>query len=261
MKTDKKELGISIIKSAVGEISLIGSALNEMIDYRSKIKQKRLNKFIEILSEYFYKIPNINIETIDSENFGDIFEYTINNVVKTGSEKKLHHFKNIIINQIINPTKKIELVEIYLELISKLTEEEIIILINHRIFNNEYDLKRTQFKTIKSEYLNSNRNIKSPIEEIHKFKRINPNIDIEEYLEKTEEYFKELEHFRKSKYYNIEEKDFMFYKQSLFSKGLLKDWGVGRIGNLPFQLMSITEFGEEFINFIISSENTVGNTG
>lgn len=51
-------------------------------------------------------------------------------------------------------------------------------------------------------------------------------------------------------YYNLTEAKFKFYKQRLFSKGLLIDEGIDRNGIKGFEMMMITDFCEEFINFI-----------
>ena len=60
--------------------------------------------------------------------------------------------------------------------------------------------------------------------------------------------------FRKAEYYDLDERKFMFYKQRLFSKGLLIDNTSNRIGSLPFRAMGISEFGKEFVKFIQESK-------
>lgn len=64
----------------------------------------------------------------------------------------------------------------------------------------------------------------------------------------------ELELYRSAEYYNLNENKYQFYLQRLYSQGLLIDIGIGGIGKEPFEMMNITEFGMEFINFIKRSD-------
>ncbi|MDR6761899.1 hypothetical protein J2Y38_002108 [Flavobacterium sp. 2755] len=51
---DKKEILTSTAKSLFSLIPYAGTALTELVfDYNGRIKQNRLNKFIEILSDGF----------------------------------------------------------------------------------------------------------------------------------------------------------------------------------------------------------------
>lgn len=58
------------------------------------------------------------------------------------------------------------------------------------------------------------------------------------------------EKFRSCLFYGISEDEFLYCKQSLYSKALLVDSGIGGIGVRPFQIMSITQFGLKFIGFL-----------
>lgn len=254
-KIDKKEILISTAKSIFGEIPFVGTALNELFfEYNGTIKQKRLNTFIEILTEYFSENSEVNIENIKTENFNDIFESVLKRVVTTKSKLKLIRFRDILINELKNPTSETELIEIYLDLITSLSEEELIILYSHKYFDINYEKEleglnhsKTQFNAVidrrkketiiieRSRYEEEYLRLKSRIAELEK--KLNP-----------------LEKYRTPDFYKLTEEKFFFYKQRLFSKGLLYDNGMNRIGITPFQMMNITEFGLEFIKFIKESD-------
>ena len=55
---------------------------------------------------------------------------------------------------------------------------------------------------------------------------------------------------RTAMHYKIKNRDYFFYVQDLISKSLLYDSGIGGGGTSPFEILSITDFGERFINFI-----------
>jgi lipoate-protein ligase A len=55
----------------------VGSFLNEIVfDYRSRVKQNRLNEFIDLLSEEFSKRSHdeVDFKKMESDEFGDLFE-------------------------------------------------------------------------------------------------------------------------------------------------------------------------------------------
>jgi hypothetical protein len=121
MKTNTKEVLQSTVKSLFGAIPYAGTAFNEVFfDYHSRIKQNRLNNFTEILAEYFEQHQDIQIDNIKTEHFADIFETVLKRVVQTKSKSKLKRFRTILINELKNPTEQIELVDLYLDLITTL---------------------------------------------------------------------------------------------------------------------------------------------
>lgn len=211
---NKKEVIESFIRVTFSAIPYAGQALTEVFfDYSGRIKQNRLNRFIELLSEYFLNNPNINIDNIKTEDFSDLFDSVLRRVVATKSEYKLRRFRDILINQIEEPLSEIDDYQLYLDLIVSLSENDIKVLYNHRFFDRQY------------EKMYQEQSVADPSEE---FKR-----------------------YRSAKYYGISEEDFMYSKQNLSAKALLIDRGVGAIGVKAFEVMNITEFGQRFIHFLM----------
>lgn len=255
-KIDNKDIVLAGIKSLFGAVPFVGTGLNELIDFIPNLRQKRLNRFTEILTVYFQEIQEINTENINTENFSDIFQSVIYRVTKTQSEEKLHHFKNILINELISPTAKINKVELYLDLISNLSEEEILILSKYSVFNNEYTNRLSEYYKIKNEYDGYKNNPSKELKHIAIGQKINSLSKAKDFIDKNKIYLDNLDKYKTPEYYNLTNRDFLFYKQSLFSKGLLVEQQHGLVfgGVEPFSKMLITEFGEEFIHFIKKSK-------
>ena len=255
MKESNKEILVSTAKSIFGAVPYAGTALNEVIfEHRTRIKQKRLNNFIEILSQYFKQHQDVNFDNIRTEHFGDIFEAILKRVVQTNSKSKLKRFRTILINELRNPRAEIELIDLYLDLISILSEEELSILYYHRFFDMEFEALINQ--------MNEARQQVEKIESLKKEELIIHNGKSRYYSEhqEAEEKFSDLKNkvddkliYGKAEFYSIHENKFIFYKQRLFSRGLLIDNPSQRIGSLPFTSMGISEFGKEFIQFIKKS--------
>lgn len=254
-KIDRKEIVISTVKSLFGAVPYGGTALNELFfEYNGRIKQKRLNRFVEILAENFTDDSEINIHNIKTEDFNDLFEAVLRRVVQTKSELKLNRFKDILIKELKTPTKETELIEVYLDLITTLSEEELVILFHHKNFNKNYDKEREKLSKLEERRLRLAENMKKETIIIEKSKYQNDYDMDSASIDKIQIKHKELEKYRSSEFYGISEQKFVFYKQRLFSKGLILDWGIGRIGVRSFQMMSITEFGNEFLEFIKGNE-------
>jgi hypothetical protein len=118
------------IKTAIASIPVIGEALNEFVfEARGRIKQDRINKFVEALASYLagLKEVELDIDQIEREDFGDFFEALLLEVSITHSENKREAFKNLLLRQITQP-KEIDYALLLMNVISELHEREIPIL-------------------------------------------------------------------------------------------------------------------------------------
>lgn len=98
---DKKEVFNSMAKSVFSVIPFAGTAITELVfEYNGRIKQNRLNKFVEFLSEGFSNQNEVDIENIKTEHFNDVFEAVIKRVFTTKSGAKLKRFRDIIIKEL-----------------------------------------------------------------------------------------------------------------------------------------------------------------
>jgi hypothetical protein len=256
-KDEKTELLTSVVKTIFSVIPYAGTALTELVfDYNGRIKQSRLNKFVEILSQEFSKNNEIDIEKIKTENFNDLFESVIKRVYTTKSELKLNRFKDILIKGLKSPENNFEFIDVYLDLITDLSEDELIILYEHRHFGKKYSIEVLRKNELGEQLNIANENRKKETININigPSKYSNKIIELEKERNEISHHHKNLEIFRKCSNYSISDDKFRFYKQRLYSKALLIDSGIGAIGTEPFEIMSITEFALEFINFIKNTE-------
>ncbi len=258
-KIDVQEAAISLTKSIFGAVPFAGGALNEVFfDYRSRIKQDRLNSFTNLLTAFFTKNPAINLETLKTEEFSDLFESVIRRVLQTKSREKHIRFRNVLIRQIHQPNDEIENAETYLDLIATLNELAIWILNEHLVFIKAYEaMDPLRAKVLARTTVGQEKINKMPGNtEYDQKEREKATAKLKADQQKVERYNKHvtsLQGFRKAAYYNIQESEYLYCKQTLYAKGLLVDKGIGGgMGDSkPFQWMWITEFGRKFMSFIV----------
>ena len=260
-KVDGKEIGISLLKSVFSNIPYAGQILSEVFfEYRGRRKQNRLNKFTELLSEYFSSNAEINLENLKSEDFSDLLEAVLKRVVDTKSEEKLRRFKDILINS-ISQNIDYDNSERYLDLVKNLSEVEIEILKNHQLFDSKFDERYDKEKINQELLIEFEKNVTFEYELKEKGLANNWENAVSKFkatknaIRAFKEQNKQVYIYRTATFYNIEEDEFLYSKQKLFSLGLLIDSGSGKFDYKPFQLMSITEFAKKFLYFIINNSN------
>ncbi|OOQ56655.1 hypothetical protein [Mucilaginibacter pedocola] len=256
-KYQSKEIGISVVKSLFSAVPWVGGLLNEgFFDYWGRVKQGRLNNFTQMLAEYFSENPDIQPETIRTEDFCDLFESVVRKVLQTKSKEKHLRFRSILIHQIHHPSADAGSVEICLELIASLDEVAISILKAHLEWHNAYypikaeqqkvlDDLEAQGKELNELKINAAVN-QMRIDELTKV--YNENQEIKEAYNQN---ILTLQTFREANYFQLTDAEYLYYKQSLYAKGLLIDKGMGTYSGKIFYYMWLTEFGIRFLEFIV----------
>lgn len=238
LNSEQKELTNSIIRLIAIAEPTINVGL-EFFEYRNRVKQNRINKFIELLQGYLETSglnKKIDFDLLNEEEFTDLFEAVFIRVSRTRAIEKLDRFKLILAKKLTSQSS-IDYVDSFLDLVTDLKEKQIEILQAHyEIFkklegedllgmNNsiELQLKAENEKRTKGEE-NNYKNIKDKLKEFRKF--------------------------RKAATYNITDGEYRFFIQDLTAKSLLTDFGIGGIGTAPYDLMEITEYGKQFLEFM-----------
>jgi len=258
-KIDKKEVSISALKGAIGAIPVAGTLLNEIFfDYRSRIKEKRLLKFLEDLT--------MSIETLDSQKidmnymktdeFSDILEEILKRVTVSNSEEKQIRFKKILIGE-MTATCNTEFKMSFLDITSSLNEIQLIILKEHNtigrsvgkyyrdIENLNYQIPELE-KSLRNEKLLASKGYANNTTLLEKrLKQIRTE------LNKKVKATKQSENKRFGKYYSVSQDDYLIHIQDLYSKGLMIDAGIGTSNFNSFQIMEITNFGKEYLKYIL----------
>ena len=218
-KIQLKHAAISAKNVVLSSIPICGTILDEVLfGYRSRVKQERLNRFVEELEKYFRLIHSgdIDREHLESEEFGDIFESILRRVVNTASEEKMHRFKKILLNEMTR-TYTSDFKETFLDIVSRINEDQILILNRFR-----------EVKDCESEGNSDQRVVDG------------------EGAKVSLKY--------KGNFLEVDEAEYLFYVQDLVSKSLLCDKYVGVYGGAkPYTNLGITPFGEEFLKFIEGS--------
>ena len=118
----------------VGVIPVLGPALSSL--FSEYIPERRQNRLYEFLDDFLTELKDLkedNAAKIDmnylySEEFGYIFEETLQLVTKAYQKEKIKAFKNILINSLIDKEVNQDIKEIYLHLVDELTDFDIFIL-------------------------------------------------------------------------------------------------------------------------------------
>lgn len=219
-KMFSKEIGVSVAKSIISNIPFVGGILNEsFFDFNGRVKQNRINYFIEELSKYMssnLKEGDIDIKYIKSEQFNDLFDSILKKISLNHSNDRVKRFRDILVNQMIAPYES-DFSETFLELVSKINEKQIEIL-------NVY--RKVRIGEIPNDDNLMDRNI------------LDAN------------HVTTLSSFRDAEYHKLDKNMYMFYVQDLVSKSLLLDDSVNRLVSKPYEILEITSFGLEFLMFI-----------
>ena len=218
-KIQLKHAAVSAKNVLFSSIPICGTILDEVLfEYRSRVKQERLNRFVEELEKYLRSMcsGDIDQEHLKSEEFGDIFESILRRVVHTASEEKMHRFKKILLNEMAH-TYTSDFKETFLDIVSRINEDQILILNHFR-----------EVKDCESEGNSEQRVVDG------------------EGAKVSLKY--------KGNFLEVDEAEYLFYVQDLVSKSLLCDKYVGVYGGAkPYTNLGITPFGEEFLKFIEGS--------
>lgn len=135
----------------VGEIPVLGPALSSLLS--EYIPERRQNRLYEFLDDFLTELKNlkednaakIDIDYLYSEEFGYIFEETLQLVTKAYQKEKKIAFKNILLHSLLDKEVDQDIKEIYLHLVDELTDFDIFIL---RKIHNGYEVGITNGFTI-----------------------------------------------------------------------------------------------------------------
>ena len=220
-----EQAAISVENAVFSNIPVVGGTLDEVLfEHRSRVKQERLNRFVEGFEKYLRSMGSCDIDQkhLKSEEFGDIFESILRRVVNTASEEKVHRYKKILLNE-INHIYESDFKETFLDIAFRINDDQILIL-NHF------------------------REIKGPKPEN------NPERGVIDGRDPRDEGAARASLNRERDLLGFNESKYLFYVQDLVSKSLLFDEYVGVFGGAkPYTNLGITPFGEEFLRFIEGS--------
>ncbi len=249
------EYAFGALRGLIGAIPYAGTAINEMLfDARSRLKQNRINNFIEQLGAYIqnFSESEIDIEHIKSEEFGDFFEALLKKVATTSNKDKVNRYKELLGSQIVSPLA-LDFSNTFLEVIEKISENQILILKKLHDLGTTYSDHKIEVyerKQILKRYKeNYQFQANSYVESSSEYEYDTKVKELENEIQKSEQLGAKFSYIFQPKTYRIEWAEFLFLLQDLASKSLIVDTSF-RINDEPFSIVEITNFGIGFIDFI-----------
>ncbi len=122
-----------VVRGLVGAIPYVGTLLNEAIfEGRARIKQERLEKFVEELAGILQTLESDKIDTayIQSEEFVDFLEDVLIRAAKTRAEEKRRKLAAVLAGR-LQHAKSTPFDDRFLDLLLSLTEVQVRILDEH----------------------------------------------------------------------------------------------------------------------------------
>lgn len=128
---------IKIISECVGKQLLNSNPITGFIvSYIETVKarqaERKLTRCMEMLEclrqDLEESQKNINEEYVKNDDFLDIFEQTVNYVANERNIDKRMYFKNILLNSIFKNTVDYDITEKYMNILSRLEKDDLIIL-------------------------------------------------------------------------------------------------------------------------------------
>lgn len=245
---EKNELVRLGLKQLVGLFPIAGPILQDLLfEYRSNIRQARLNHFLSQLEDAFIKY-DIQIKNVKTEAGLDLFEQTIINVTRTRSASKRTAFKNILINGIINPARITDC-EVFNELLAELKEEQLQILDEHKKYLKDGQPLLFKLQSLNKAYSNK------PQGQTFIYTDVEMQINREILKQSIDEVKNLLEQYKQhcnASLFKLDTDQYQYFIRDLTSKGLLIDQGIGTYDSTPLKYMGITDFGVKFLDFIMN---------
>lgn len=243
----KKALLNSLISASIGLVPG-GGFIVEGFNYYGKVKQERLNLFLEKFKEYLESCSEneISEEFFKSEDFQGLFELIIKKVAEAKSESRRETFRKILINS-IEAKKVSDFSETFLNLTSQLQEKQIEILnIYHDtiVEYNRMSKEIYEFNEQNTELLNRN------AVDIAKGISIDTRQVVETRNKMLEERKIKVRSLNNHDCFDMGKFEFEFYLQDLASKCLLRDVRGDGMGDNDSPNYGVTLLGENYLNFL-----------
>lgn len=251
-------------KIVFNRLPILGDVFNELFDYGSRVKQNRLNTFTEYLESYFQNKGSVDFRNLTTEEVYDFFDSVFRKVVRTTSDAKLRIYRDILIQKIEHPEQTANFDEIFLDLVEQLSEIEIRILFNHLRYEREIgnevqkhvDLLNITYEKDRqrtAEYKLKQDGLPNRFEELEI-----EHTEAKQAADEQQEKVNTVAFLIQMEYFNLSEAEYLYFKQTMASRGLVVDTDNERRGkgmySHPFWRVRLTHLGKRFIEFIMTSQ-------
>lgn len=256
--------GMTTVAAGGDEITAaIATIVGGFANLRGKLKANRVNSFVIELMKYTDSFRDqFNLEYIDSDEFGDIFEEIVLNVSKTNSKRKLEFFRNIVASQAIEP-KETDVSLRFIRLVKELEEIQIQLLVHWKENESKYRAVAVGPRKSTLRMQEFSKNSKST-KYSHYYSKPDPSLidkepENEEEAEaieimklKIEEEKKVFETMKPREiFWQIcDESELHYLINDLISKGFLRSTEINSKGDSLFSRNELTKFGEDFLEYL-----------
>lgn len=255
-----KEYGIATIKGALGAVPFVGTFLNEVtFDARSRVKQYRVNSFIEEFGKYIEDqgVEKISADNLDPEKVGDILEEVIISVTKTSAEHKRNVFKKILLKQFSEKGGEVDETLRFIKITNEITFLQLEILkVFHGLSDNliRYKLHilklEEELKEIEINKTNALQKFKRTSKTVQKL--LDREIAIDKLLRRKKNALQKGDKNPNShKTFGVHRDIYIVEVQDLIAKGLLFDFVVQTDLIDPNVLFGITKLGRRYLQYVL----------
>lgn len=255
-----KEYGIATIKGTLGAVPYVGTFLNEIVfDARSRLKQDRVNSFIEEFGKYIEElgIEKISPEELDPEKIGDILEEIITSVSKTSAEHKRNVLKKILLKQFNDKSEEVDETIRFIKITNEITLLQLKILevffrlsdnvIRYKLHILKLEEELQEIQTSKSEALKKYKITSKTVQNL-----IEREQEINKLLKKKISALQKGDknpNFHKT--FGVKRDIYIVEIQDLIAKGLLFDFAIQTDLVDPNVLFGITKLGRRYMQYIL----------
>ena len=260
---ERKEYLISTFKGLVGVIPFAGTFINEVaFEARSRVKQNRVNNFIQEFSEFMDKETedSVKLDSVNREEFGDIFEELILSVSKTSAKHKIKIFKGILGKQFKGDLSNVDQILRYVQITNSINSLQFRILIAFNSLSDKVLSYKVQILELERELLD-NRQMLQKEREMSKKGYANNVSTFEKRISDTQRAISSKQKALRDnvnpsdpRIYKISREDFLIEIHDLISKGLVFDQTITSDLLKPNESYGLTKLGRDYIKYVEESE-------
>lgn len=127
---ESKEIMTMITKAGLNMVPMVGGAIGSIIgDLQAQRKEERMNEFlVSFTSEMQERIEKIESSYIMQDDFLDIFENILRDIMNQRAKIKRECFRHLLVNSITTPNTTYNMTEEYQFILLRMSEIHILIL-------------------------------------------------------------------------------------------------------------------------------------
>jgi hypothetical protein len=261
---ERNEYLVSTLKGIFGAIPFAGTFINEIVfEARSRIKQNRINNFIHEFSEFMDKETedSVKLDSVNKEEFGDIFEELIISVSKTSAKHKIKIFKGILAKQFKGNSSNVDQILRYVQITNSINSLQFRILItfnslSDRVLNYKVQILGHERELVEhQQMLQKEREIskKGLANNVPTFE--NRIKDTQKAILSKQKALRDNLNPSDPKTYEIPRDEFLIEIHDLISKGLVFDQTITSDLLKPNENFGLTKLGRDYIKYVEESKD------